>query len=333
MTKLTIGEVLRGCEVGRMQTVGLMQMIPLLSDLEDDRFAAPTTALMRTQTYGSMGFKNPETKTMLLPLHAAYMVKEAAQDHAMSHAALIKGNKEKTFSTAMCVQQNQGGTIPYGAHSLVILPHVLREPALANREKRDYSKLWSSIAALNRDTGGSSAGNLIDFVSRFEKELDEFVAEFERVPQQIGAVILIGNRVMGVERSPSRAYFAAVWEPLIRECYGSEAIRLAKLNKTKPPARAPLRSVNSLDDLSAALGEARTKDEESAKGRVRALINDDFKVEADDKEDPFVIETIGNPQFFGQIVREGERVHYASLITRSGWSNDEVWRSAKAFAI
>ena len=41
-------------------------------------------------------------------------------------------------------------------------------------------------------------------------ELDEFVAEFECVPRQIGAIILVDDQVVGVERAPSHAYWQSV---------------------------------------------------------------------------------------------------------------------------
>ena len=39
--RLDISEILRGCDVGRMQSVGIMQVLPLVSDLEDARVVAP----------------------------------------------------------------------------------------------------------------------------------------------------------------------------------------------------------------------------------------------------------------------------------------------------
>ena len=59
--KVSIREVLRGMEIGRMQSVGLMSVIPLTmnEDLYDERFASPTEADVSTTNYGSMVFDNP----------------------------------------------------------------------------------------------------------------------------------------------------------------------------------------------------------------------------------------------------------------------------------
>ena len=40
-TRIEVRDVLRGCEAGRLQSVGYMEVIPLVSDLNDDRFVSP----------------------------------------------------------------------------------------------------------------------------------------------------------------------------------------------------------------------------------------------------------------------------------------------------
>lgn len=69
------------------------------------------------------------------------------------------------------------------------------------RKEQSYNKLWDSISAFNREMGVQVAGHLEFFLKHFCKELDEFVAEFECVPRQIGAIILVDDQVVGVERS------------------------------------------------------------------------------------------------------------------------------------
>jgi len=95
---LTIREVLRGCEIGRIQTVGTMQVIPLTleKDLQDDRFATPDIVKVGTSHYGSMNFTNPTDKPLLLPSQVAYVVKQAAQDHAMATAGIVPAKKSQS---------------------------------------------------------------------------------------------------------------------------------------------------------------------------------------------------------------------------------------------
>ena len=110
----------------------------------------------------------------------------------MPGAGFVKAGQTKTFDKAMCIQQTQGGYISMDAHKLQMLPLSLREKALEKRSDAHFGKLWNDIATFCHETGLPYAGgHLIEFAQRFEKELDHFVAEFEIVPRQVGAIILI----------------------------------------------------------------------------------------------------------------------------------------------
>lgn len=330
----TIKELLRGCEPGRMQTVGIMQVIPLLSDMETASIVSPARAQVSTTDYGTMVVNNPTDSTMLVPTHAAYMTEQKAQDHAMAHAGFVKKSGRAQWKTAMCIQQTQAGMIDSHEGRMTILPMSLREKALAGRKNKTFSRLWDAIQNLHRETGCYPAsGNLIEFMERFQTELDQFVAEFEILPKQVGAIVLIGGKVMGIERSPSQQYFADIWQALIRECYGSEAIRQAKTGAARQPRAVQVRSVRDLNDLRAALDEARGQDEERAREIVRGLIEDPFERSEEGSAGRLDLVTVSNNQFVGQVVQEGERVHYASLVTTRDWTENADWREAKAFSI
>ena len=330
---------MRGTEAGLMQNVGYMQVIPLVSDLDDERFVSPDQALVGTNSYGSMAFENPSNRILVVPLHAGYVVSKAAQNHAMAHAGLVKAKGSRTFNTAMCIQQSQGGLINKDKYRLSILPHSLREFALGKRKERSYQKLWGQIGQFNAKFGLNQRGHLEDFLNRFEKELNEFVAEFECIPNQIGAIVLIDGRVVGIERAPSRAYFRSVWEALIRECYGSLAIeyRHAMGDKAAPPkVRFAMRreGVISLDDVRAALKEVKEAEEAAAKASIRELLDEPFEVEKEESLNDLSLETVGNAQFKGQIIRDKESfVTYASLFASQSWIQTSKRSAASAFSI
>jgi hypothetical protein len=329
--------MLRGCEPGQMQTSGIMQIIPLLSDLEDPDIVSPVNARFRTEAYGTMIFDNPSSNIMLIPCHAGYMVRQPAQDHAMSHAAFVKRESTVSFNDAMCIQQTQPGFISPGSYSMMILPFPLREKALQMREEKGFGKLWNYILEFNSDAGiEKTQAHLEYFFTRFEHELNEFAAEFEWVPRQVGAVILTGGEVVGVERCPSSEYFQSVWEPLIRECYGSHALKAARKETVSiPSSRVPLDldSIASLGDLRKALDDAAAKEDMIARGRIRDLIEEPFFYEEEDRLERYSLETVSNSQFIGQIVRDGERVCYLSLITSDEWRRTREWEAAKPFSI
>lgn len=334
--QITIQDALRGCTVGPMQTSGIMQVIPLLSDLECEAFSPPSEVLLSTTHYGKMSFRNPTDRTILIPANATYLTAKAAQDHAMAVAGFVPGRKTKVYGNAMCVQQTQGGYIPEGQYRLSILPMSLREEAVARRGEASYGKLWESITRLKQEarvTTGSRGGHLIDFFAAFDRQLDQFVAEFERIPGMVGAILLIGGRVVGVERAPSRAYWDDIWEPLVRTCYGAEAIRQVQMGQGVTPRVAQVRAARDLDDLALALAEARDADDESVRATVREMVQDSFGVATEERQGDFTLAAIANSQFVGQVVREGPRVHYLSVVSRRSFERHAPWHRAERFAI
>jgi len=338
---LSISEILRGCTPGRKQSVGLMEVIPLVSDVEDLRFGTPEDLKLDThQGYGNMGFENKSDKIVIVPSHVGYVTGQAAQDHAMCTAGMVKGKSHKVFDTAACIQRSQGGHIDdAGIEDMIILPYSLREKALSKRnDRRNIGKLWDDIARLNRKVGARADDAQIKFfLQHFEKQLNQFVAEFEIVPDQVGAIVLIDGHVVGVERAPTKAFWIAVWESLIRVCYGSLAIEVATQYGDKLPApknRVEVRKATSLKDLEAAVNEAAEADEEKTRAEIRKIVEDPFIIE---QTEPFTqglaLNTIKNQQFVGQLVMDGDRVCYASMVTTQGWTKNVDWHEATKFKL
>lgn len=340
---LTIQEILRGCQVGRIQTVGLMQVIPLTMDrdLQDDRFELPDILRVGTSHYGTLDFTNPKDKDVLLPSNVGYVVKQAAQDHAMATAGIVPAKRRQSWDNAMCIQETQGGYIGTGEHRLLILPLALRKPALQKRQERSYGKLWPAIKQLTVDAGlGHQSGNLVLFVDGFARQLDQFVAEFELVPRQIGAIVLINGTVVGFERAPSEEYWAAVWEPLIRVCYGSAAVvasRKAHSADEVLSTRVPIKvqDLSSLDALAAELERAEARQDELAKREVRELLDEPFRQEADQRHGGAEVRTIRNDQFYGQVCLDtrSSKILYCSMVVQDGWDERRGWKLADRFTI
>ena len=316
MNTVTISELVRGCEPGRLQSVGPMQVVPLVSDLNDDRFAPPTEARIGTAGYGNLVVANPADRALLVPVGAAYMVAQKAQNHALPSAGCVPKRATRTFDTAVCVQQSQGGYITEGAHELMMLPAPLRRVAHSERLGKSFQRLWPAIGAFNAAAGlENTGGHLEKFFEKFRAELDHFVAEFEPVPKQVGAVVLVNGAVAGVERAPSADYFHAVWKPLIRECYGSMALVEARGVPAVPRTRVPLRPVTSLDGLEAALIEAEAEEHRRVSALYAGVLEAELSVVTDEAGET-VVEGLGgsDQSFVGQCVRAGGRVLYCSLV-------------------
>lgn len=337
--EITVKDILKGTQPGRMQTVGYMQIIPLTSDLVDDNFAMPNKAEVGTAGYGSMVVKNTDPDLpMILPFAAGYIVSQAAQDHATPSAKIIKGSQQITINNAACIQESQGGHIRKGLHQMTILPWALKETTLISKEEESYSKLWPSIKQFNVSLGLMDRGHLEDFIKKFKEDLNEFLGQFEVVHKQVGAIILMNGFVVGIERAPNYKYWKELWGPLVRECYGSLAVQYAKKfgdNPSPPRTRIPLKSVgvNSLGDIRKALDEAQSKETDTTKGIVKKFISKRFIRNEDETVEGLSVETVNHDQFTGQIVRDSEKVVYASLVAKGNWMKNKDWHEADDFEI
>jgi hypothetical protein len=254
-----------------MQSVSQMQVIPILGE-SDDSFGPPEIAI-GTTTYGRVEVDNRDARPTIVPPGAAWIVRRKAQDHAVGAGSLVPGHTQRSLP-AMCVQQNQPGLIPMSRYELQILPVGLRATALELRDEGEFSRLWPHLSSFKAEHGvPGENGNLVDFMRAFARELDAFVAEFEIVPDQIGAIVLVAGAVAGLELAPSTAYWEAVWTPLIRLCYGSLACARERVFGATPPStRAPLKVHDrTLSGIARALDEAEAAEQSVVAAVIRSL--------------------------------------------------------------
>lgn len=316
--QLTVEEILNGTGLGRMQSVGHMSVIPILDDgdAQDDTFAPPDFSV-NNHNYGSVDVQNEGDGPTILPTGSGWVTRQAAQDHAVPSAALIKKGERKHIDTAACIEESQGGYMR-DAKELLIIPAQMRPQALATRAQKSYGKLWPVIREMNKELGVTAHGHLAYFLKHFEKELDEFVAEFELVPGQVGAVVLIGDNIVGIERAPTVDFWTKLWHPLIRVCYGALALKANKQLGNRLPAHRQGLDVRSktLDGIREALNEAQAKVEGITEAAVRAVGS--TLLSAADKADQemlgYKVVTVASPQLSGQLVAKSRtKIPYASL--------------------
>ena len=339
---MTIRDLLKGTVPGKVQTVGAMQMIPLISEVEFDGFVSPgQNGTFRTTGYGRMQFNNDSEKTMIVPNHIAYLTKHAAQDHAMMHSGIIKKRSSKEYQDAACIQQRQGGYVPADKHDFVFLPFSIRETASDVRHENSYGKMWPSIQVFNSRAGtpGDGSGHLEYFYSHYSKELDEFAAEFEPIQNQIGAIILINGSVIGIERTPNHEYWKSVWSRLIRGCYASyviECTREKKITKaTVEKTRVPLdiSKINSIEDIYEQFQHAETQQAELVSAVVRSLVDDAFSSKEEESESTTKRIFVNNKQFSGDVIADNGVYIYCSLVSRKAWIKNEKYHSSSEFKI
>lgn len=315
--QLTVKDILEHRSIGRMQSVGPMQVIPILG--QDDHSFGPPTVEAGTSGYGQVHVRNRQDRDTIIPPGSAWVVARAVQDHAIGSGALVAAKADRKIEKAMCIQQSQPGLIQVQERPLQILPAGLRVKALQLRHQGDYSRLWTHISAFKARFGLRGMGNFIDFLERFQKELDEFVAEFELVDGQLGAIVLVDGRVAGIEVAPTTAYWEKVWVPLIRVCYG--ALALESIRSTgipvPPSTRAPLEVLDgSLEGLTAALALAEQAEQEVAVNVVLSVADEKLRVKQRGFESLHgaKLHTVESPALIGEVVRKNGEIKYASLI-------------------
>jgi hypothetical protein len=290
-----------------------MQVIPLLG--EDDTSFAPPVVDVGTRAYGSVELRNHADLPTLVPHGTGWVVPQKAQDHALAGGVLLAASGHEVVDTAVCIQPGQCGTIAVSRHEMVVLPAALRVKALAKRADTGFSRLWEDIAAFNSSFGIGGAGQVAQFLRHFARELGAFVAEFETIPGQVGAIVLVAGGLAGVERAPSSAYWQLIWEPLVRGCYGSVALRAATSGRVAPVRSPLLLEEQSLAGLRAALATAVTREEAIAAATVTELAASVVEQsEAHDAElGPLALTTVTGGGLAGQVATVRGEVRFASL--------------------
>lgn len=309
---LTVEDILNGTRTGRMQSVGHMGVIPILDDGAEDESFAPPDLDINTSHYGTVNVRNRSTdRPTIVPTGAGWVVQQAAQDHAIPGAKFVGPGKQETIDVAMCIQQSQGGTIRDGQYDLLVLPAPLRAKALSMRKEKGYSKLRGPIEEFNTSVsaGRGRGGHLEYFLNQYKDELDQFVAQFELVPGQVGAIVLLDGTVVGIERAPNKDFWTKVWEPLIRVCYGALAIKARqKLGDRPPKHRVPFQvGVKSLAGIGRALDEARERADQITGETYNEVKRQELAAGqgSDDKHGRYTLMTVANRELAGQVVLKG----------------------------
>ena len=318
--QLTVEEILAGTTLGGMQSVGHMAVIPILDagGAQDDDWAPPDFSA-GTSDYSNVRVANQDSdRPTIVPTGSGFISKQRAQDHASPGAALLKPGENRTLDKCVCIEETQGGLITQEADTeIIILPAALRGRALSLRKGSQLGRLWPYIKRFKGDFGLKGPGNFVDFLRSFERELDQFVAEFELVPRQVGALVMIGDKVVGVERAPNVAFWEKLWSPLVRVCYGSLAMRAREVLKDRPPAhRIGLNvEVKSLAGIQRALTSATVQVKELAEAKMAEVAKHALVLApgVEDRLGNAELRTVASPILAGQIVEKDGKTPYASL--------------------
>lgn len=319
MTKLSaLKDLLVGFVAQQPQSVGNMTVIPLTApDTEyHDVGNLGDVELAKDTDYSSLHLRTRRDRGVtIVPQGLTYLTKERAQDRAVPSAHLLKGTRQVG---AFCVQSSQAGHMSGNrpeTRELRLLPQSLRYAAFQKRESRSYSELWQTLGKFNRDSqlGGDF---LATFFTHYAGQLDQFVAEFEVIPQQRGAIILINDEVVGVEIAPNQHAFGVLWEPAIRDCYGSEALRAR--DKAKPTQEEILGEVEDLEDLPVAVDRMAQREKARAQRLVMNILEQGGTMQQTQSLDELTMYSVSTDAFvgFGVQAEQGDGFIFLSLMSK-----------------
>lgn len=232
MGNIIIRDLLKGYAVDRssIQNVGIMTVIPLIADQEYTPIASLTDIyLNRDIEYNRLSFGNSSDEIGILLQGYTIISKQKAQDRTIPYPHLIKG-KSRCDVPANCIQPGQCGHFDQTklhSNDFKVLPPSLR--ALAMQKSTfgtgETGALWDSLSSWVRDLNLREQG-LVSFYEKFAQQLDEFVASFEPVNKQLGAITILNKEIIAIDIVPKYDSWLQIFRPLIRDSYGAEACRL-----------------------------------------------------------------------------------------------------------
>lgn len=313
---------LTSLQLGQPQRSGPLTMVPLHGADARGSFALPQSELhiSKVDGYGNLELEVRRADGVaIVPLHIGY-IQNGAQNHAACRSAFIGAGQKLMFNDACCVQASQGGYLEGAEQWFFILPLELRHEALGLRGQNNYGKLWPAISKMNDRYGLPSQGHLEHLVCRQRFYLTQFMSRLECLPNQRGALFLLGDKLAGVELAPTAAYFAELFGPLVSFSYGPAAMRLENSKRARKGAES-LRSDTALAGrdvagLREALLDRRRLEMVKLRNALAATPKEKLKRTEEDTYTDLRLSTVKGKNFAGQVVERGGELVYASLSAR-----------------
>jgi len=324
---MQIQEILRGYVVDKsnIQSVGNMTVIPIISDTEFTNVAdVNDVRLKRDVQYNELEFQNTSGHVGIV-MQGWVMIdrNQHAQDRTTPYAHLIKAANDKLIP-ANCVQAHQGGHFDVSRikhENFMVLPPSLRSVALKKSTFTDSQTgaLWDDLSRWVQGLDCQTDGLQI-FYSKFQDKLEQFVAQFEPVEKQLGAIVLINGEVVAIDILPKYDSWKQCWRALIRDSYGAEAVRLnTNEGSTNIAPILDIEGINTIEDLTKAYDKAKT----DFYSQIQSIVSQSIQLMIGHS----TLEQVGeltmlkleNEQFNGQGVLHGDNHFvYLSLVSSKG---------------
>lgn len=341
---MNLKKILDGFAFGEKQEVGVMSVIPLLDkDATNSLASFEDVEFLKTTDYGNMVFKNNTDKPFIIPTGYSVITPQAAQDHGLTSAHLLQPQEYRDIDGACCIEQTQGGYIDgRSVKDFHLLPLYVRKNHF-NRNMRVrgndstqhlhmmddcFSRLWPIISEFQSNLVQKNEAHIVYFFNKFVDKLNQFNAEFEVVEGQRGAIIMLNNEIVGIEVAPTQEYWNVIWHKLIRDCYGSEVVRLTMSNLIKEfkehhDSSLSLEEAATIEDIRSKLEDYQQKEQQKVMEALEELLhldvilanNDQSFVKSNEYNNiKYHMFKVKNKKTYGEVYTEEDKVIYASVV-------------------
>lgn len=303
--------------LGIPQSAGNMVVFPIISDIEDTEISGEMIlTISRDTDYSRLTIKNIDEKPVIVPQGARFWGK--GQERTNLSASIIGPESEKTLQVG-CIEPSNAAHITIGAKDYSFIPARLRLPAIIKQNATNFQVLWKDIESYLNSSGLREGRALHVFYDNFQKELEEFVAQFEPVEKQIGAVIIINNQIAGIEIYPNYLAWSKIWRLLLRDSYGADAIAL--IRKKEIAAYKPiidLDKIESFEELENEVKNIKADFLGFTKRLVDEILNEDVQMNVRETSSVFHVNNLQSQTMIGQLISKNEKVVYVSLLKNYG---------------
>lgn len=302
-----------------IQNAGNQIVIPLITDEPNlDLNEDVSVRIAGDSDYSYLTIENFGDRPTVLPQGTAFITEQSAQDRVIKKGTIIEAEKQKRLNVA-CIEQSQGGFMDVGTDESTFVPASLRSVAIEKADEENYDVLWKDIETYMDKVGiKSGGGHIKKFYETFGKELEEFIAPFEPVKKQVGAIIIINNEVVGLEVYPNYGAWKRVWRRLIRDSYGADAISLIKMGKAigfKPNINVD--DIRSIGDLKQQVNGVQVDVVNFVKEKINPFLEKEItQEEVDDDRTGFANEDITVEGMKGQCMYKDNKPVYITLVRK-----------------
>jgi len=326
MNTIAIKDILNGYRVdsANIQSVANMTVLPIISDTEfTDVSDMHNIRLKRDIAYNQLEFENSGGKIGISIQGWSIIDSQQAQDRTVPHTHIIRAGGTKVVP-ANCIQSHQCGNYnvsQWNQENFMVLPSSLRGIAIKknpNYRQSEFSSMWNSMKKWASGMDCESNGLQI-FYSTYKETLDNFVAEFEPVDKQLGAIVFLNGELTAIDLVPKYDTWKQLWRPLIRDSYGAEAIRLKEAGHAveKRPSM-DISKVETLEDLVSVAHETRDSFVDDLKSSFGAIADYSLNHSTLDSADELTLLKMDSEDFVAEGVIHGDRHFvYLSLVKSS----------------